>query len=563
MRPFTCLDVVIMASVLTAVCNVEHVHAQTAPGQEVSDSIADAWREDLDVLLQRLVRIYPRPYAKLSRRELSEARAHLRQRIPDLTDEEIVAEFMRLTGRMLDGHSRFYGATAAGIEARWFPVRLYQFNDGLFIQTISARYADAAGARVLGIGNFAADSTFELVKSVIPGDNEQTRVFRAPYYLMKEWLLAGLGVIEERNRLRLVVSGPRDRPKREIIVTAVEAGEDDVLSYNSDEVTPGGPFIRARDNAKNPVPLHLSRPSEELWLEYLPESRALYARMNRVGRDGEESFGDFVEQLWSLADARPVDKLILDLRHNRGGNKNLAKPLLHGLIRRPHLNRPGHLFVVIGRQTFSAGMMVALELEEHSNALFVGEPTGASPNFASETRGISLPNSGTIASVGIWYWVNSVPWDLRPWLKPDIPTPLESVDYMNNRDPALETILSDGRDFRALADSVVPRRRDELNRVHLAYENLMGDLEDGEPVTELELRDIGRALVNGGDTAKGLDLLNAWVDRYPNSAYALVARGRALMEVGELAQARSDLEEALKLNPEDEVIRSLLAALEE
>lgn len=542
----------------------DHFGARTldAPRRPAAeDSFANAWREDLDVLVSRLTTVYPRPYARLSREQVEEARDELREKIPQLSEEEIVIEMMRLTALMLDGHSRIYGATASGIDQRWFPVRLYEFSDGLFVRTVSARHADAAGARVLRIGGLDPAEALQRVESVIPGDNTQTRRFRAPYYMMKSWILHGLGIIDEPSELSLVVEGPGDLPRRTLRFSAVEATPNDPLSYNTEDFVPGGPFVRSRDASTRPLPSYLQQPDEDLWFTYMPQSQTLYARMNRIGGGGDEGFDGFVRRLWEVADSQPVENLVLDLRFNRGGNKTLAIPLLHGLIRRPRLDRPGHLFTLVGRKTFSAGMMVALMLEEQTHTLFVGEPTGASPNFVSETRGISLPNSGLVASVGVWYWVNSVPWDTRPWLRPDVAAPFSSSDYRNNVDPAVRLIVRRAIDFEALADSVVPRRRDELNRVHLAYRSLMAEGDRGEPVTALELRDIGRALQSGGDIRMALDLFDAWVKRFPDSSDALLYRGRAYLEAADTTRARADLQRAMKLAPDDPAVRDALESL--
>lgn len=253
--------------------------------------------------------------------------------------------------------------------------------------------------------------------------------------------------------------------------------------------------------------------------------------------------------------------MVLDLRFARGGNKNLARPLIHGLLARPHLNRRGSLFTLVARETFSAGMMVALLLEEHSNTLFLGEPTGASPNFASETRGISLPNSGLIASVAEWYWVNSVPWDTRTSLEPDLAAPLTLEDYRTGRDPALELILGNGTDFVAVAGEVLPQRRRDLNRVKLAYAAMMADLRAGEPLTELELRDIARALVGSADYRMGIDLLSAWVRLFPTSLEARLTRADAFVQSGDTARARTDLRQTLLMAPENERAAAMLREL--
>lgn len=63
------------------------------------------------------------------------------------------------------------------------------------------------------------------------------------------------------------------------------------------------------------------------------------------------------------------------------------------------INQRGKLFVIVGRQTFSAAMNGAAEIERHTNAIFVGEPTGSSPNFVGETIGVNLTYSKMRGSI--------------------------------------------------------------------------------------------------------------------------------------------------------------------
>lgn len=80
------------------------------------------------------------------------------------------------------------------------------------------------------------------------------------------------------------------------------------------------------------------------------------------------------------------------------------------------INQRGKLFVIVGRQTFSAAMNGAAEIERHTNAIFVGEPTGSSPNFVGETIGVNLTYSKMRGSISDLYWQSSVAMDYRTWI---------------------------------------------------------------------------------------------------------------------------------------------------
>jgi hypothetical protein len=137
-----------------------------------------------------------------------------------------------------------------------------------------------------------------------------------------------------------------------------------------------------------------------------------------------------------------VDRLVVDLRWNNGGNTYLSMPLLHALIRSRKLNRPGSLFVIIGRGTFSAAQNTATFIERHTQAVFVGEPTGSSPNFVGEDNPTLLPYSKLPVSISDLYWQTSWPTDHRPWIAPLLYAPPSFELYRANRDPAMEAILA-------------------------------------------------------------------------------------------------------------------------
>jgi hypothetical protein len=116
-------------------------------------------------------------------------------------------------------------------------------------------------------------------------------------------------------------------------------------------------WIDARDHASSPVPLYLKDPRNNYWFEYLKDPRALYVQYNAVqDKDKpEETVSDFFKRVFQFADANPVDKFVLDIRLNGGGNGYLNWPLIYDIIRSDKVNQKGKLFTIIGRKTFSAG----------------------------------------------------------------------------------------------------------------------------------------------------------------------------------------------------------------
>ena len=85
-------------------------------------------------------------------------------------------------------------------------------------------------------------------------------------------------------------------------------------------------------------------------------------------------------------------------------------------------------------------MNLAVELESWTETLFVGEPTGSSPNFIGENKYFTLPYSGLRVSVSDRYHQRSGSTDRRIWIAPDLIAEMSSEAFRKNEDPAMEAI---------------------------------------------------------------------------------------------------------------------------
>ena len=86
--------------------------------------------------------------------------------------------------------------------------------------------------------------------------------------------------------------------------------------------------------------------------------------------------------------------------------------------------------------------MLATELDAQAKfAVFVGEPTGGSPNLYANVRPVNLSSSGIKVNVSSRYFDFASPDDLRPWIAPDIPVELSSNDYFAGIDAVLQAAI--------------------------------------------------------------------------------------------------------------------------
>jgi hypothetical protein len=103
------------------------------------------------------------------------------------------------------------------------------------------------------------------------------------------------------------------------------------------------------------------------------DHRVLYLQFNAVRDHPAEPFANFCDRAFAYIDHHDIERLVLDLRWNGGGNTFLSQALLRHLVGSQKINEWGSLFVIIGRATLSAAQNTATAIERHTKAIFVGE----------------------------------------------------------------------------------------------------------------------------------------------------------------------------------------------
>jgi tetratricopeptide (TPR) repeat protein len=506
---------------------------------------AARWREDLRFMAAEMPRRHRNLFHSMSRTDFARAVRRLDARIPTLRRHEVILELARLAALVGDGHTNVAPARDSTIGFHALPLILYLFSDGLWIRAADSAHAALVGSRLVRLGRATAEEAVAAVRPLISRDNEMGVAFAAPYLLVMPEVLHGLGLIDDLERVPLVLE--RDGRRQEVVLAP--AGPAPLMARDTDrswEVPEG--WVDARGAPEN-WPLWLRQPGNKFWFEYLAPRRALYVQFNQVADKPEQTVARFADSLFAFARAHPVERLVLDLRLNGGGNGDLNRPLLLGLIRAESLDVRGRLFVLVGRRTFSAAQFLASELERWTEAVFVGEPTASRGNAYGDSYRLTLPNSGVTVRVSTLYWQLSDPRDPRPWTPPETATDLTFDDYRRNRDPALEAALAWVPE-PPLAD----RMRAALERsgrpaMDSAYRAWVADPRHRYAYTEAEMNALGYELLQAARTADALAVFTLNAEAHPASANVHDSRGEALAIAGDTASAIREYQAALRLDP--------------
>jgi hypothetical protein len=345
--------------------------------------------------------------------------AKLAEAAPRLSRAELVVGVMRLAALpgARDGHTAVYpfDQHARGLHA--YPLRLYDFADGLYVVG-STGQEDLRGRRVTAIGGTPIDEVVELVRPLVPYDNESSFRWLLPEYLATAEVLRGLGVVEGDTATFSFGDGTA------AALEPVDAGE--IASTLG-----GAPAPLPTD--RNPV--WLRDPATDQWLTTLEAGKVVYLGYRLTTGPTH----DMAERLFARARKPGVRRVIVDVRLNHGGDNTTYGPLLD-VLTRPVVQRK--LVVLTGRSTFSAAGNFAADVDRATSARFLGEPAGGAPSQWGDSIAIMLERTGLTVHVATAYWEFGPPGDKRRETPVDIRVEPTAADFFAGRDPVLARALA-------------------------------------------------------------------------------------------------------------------------
>ncbi len=384
----------------------------------------DHWQEDLTYFAGQFSG-EQKDFGKLFPKDQFDAElTTLRESVSHSSDAEIILGLMRLVA---SGHVSHDSVRLGSMAFHRLPLSLYWFSDGLGVGAAAEEYKQALGARIIRIGSMTPEQLELAAAPYIAFENDTWLHQQSAIYLMIEEVLQHFKLTDPDGNVEITLAKADGKPFSLVVAPR--------------EWSAKGASVSATDEFHTPVALYRKQPGSFYWYEYLPDSQTLYIQYNRCQNDPKLSFKDFSKGLFEFADTHPIQRTIVDLRFNSGGDSRVIGPLESGLKSRSLLVARGHLYSLIGRNTFSSGLLAAMDFRDDFHAILIGEPTGGKPNSYGEVKTIKLPNSGIEIMCTMKFFrlmTNSDP----PALMPDITVAARSLeDYLAGRDPVLDAAL--------------------------------------------------------------------------------------------------------------------------
>ena len=406
--------------------------------QAEGGGLADRQRADL-AYFDRLIReTHPDPFHTVSESTWREAVTSLDRQIP-MDSTSFTLGLMRLAAKVHDGHTAVFPKIQGDGAWRLLPIYVRWFRDGWVIAAAKPELSEIVGARIDGVAGRPLGEIIEFARAAAARENDIAIYWLGGVFLQAYEIYEAAGVASDGEvALDLTLASGEQR------TVALPAGPFD-RHPGGRAAPPSWPAI-GRDT------LWLGSPGTLYSTHWFEEHGALYVQVNQM-RDGTRlTMAEFGQSVFEELERRSARSIILELRHNNGGNTPLVIQFLRAIDRYAPLQEEGAILVLIGPRSFSATMAMAGRLERDMNALFVGWPTGGRPNVYGTERPFTLPYSGITGTIPVrWHQDGMGGSDLRPWIPPDFAVWPSRADILAGRDPVLDQALE-------LAKQVVDRQ---------------------------------------------------------------------------------------------------------
>lgn len=350
----------------------------------------------------------------------------LRLNAEKLSRIEYVKELMALVGKFRDGHS-FVLPFQLFNRSRYLPLTGYYFEDGFFITTTSDEYEELKNKKLTKINQVDVELIVAKIEALSGPENEWNGKSRLNPYLFSMDVLSCLDIVED---------------EREALISYQDENGNEASVLLSSE-----PFINwffwafKPINDRLPVLPNRRMPNYQLHIH----DQVIELELNLIENlSTTNTMEQLAQELRSLLHTGQINRLIIDLRNNTGGNNGLYQPLIDVLKDSRAINRKEALFVLVSRHTFSAGINFLDDLRFETNATLVGEPTGAGAHHYGDARFFTLPHSGIFFFLSTKEWKAKDSLDRQKLILPDIAVNYYFEDYLQRRDPWIRAVEGTG-----------------------------------------------------------------------------------------------------------------------
>ncbi len=376
------------------------------------------WSEDFDYIISEIERLHPNPYRVVSKEDFKMNFNDLLNRCNELSDEQVIFELATIITDMKDGHTSLMWSEYLSDD--FYPVRFKIINNNLYVIDAIQEYEDLKYQKVVNINGINVNEVIERISNYCSAENEYFEEFLTESMLTRFDYYKYSGLLSNSNDLELNVKNEDGGIFSNYTIPVVSKEKVDDLRKNF------------KWSSKHRGVLNYN-------YEYDSKNKVIILNYNKCYEDDSLSVEDFNKELWSFIESHDVEKMIIDLSLNLGGNSKYFK-IFFDNISRSDLNREGGLFVIIDNQNYSAGTNAAAILKRFTSAKLIGEPTGGSPRMFGNRAQINTPNKNVKIGVAITSF-DDYPGYNHNAIMPDVLIVKSIDDFRFERNPYFEYVI--------------------------------------------------------------------------------------------------------------------------
>lgn len=410
-HPIRCL-----AALLAALCLV--------PACALAQGTGDERLEDIAALCDTLEASHKNLYAAISREDFAQKREALEQEAPGMSDAAFYYALRELTASVGDAHTTLDFSDSWYAHLTALPFAVLPMEGTWFLAITDEANAAYLGWEVTAIDGVPMDEVFRRAKRLISHENDVWAARQVSNTINFLEALQYLGVTPEgASGVTLALRRPGRDEEAQLALAGLS--EEEIASLKTARLSP----------EQTPM----TQPNG-YYSALLPDERTLFIQYNVCADWEAMPMSEFAAAVDGLLAENAYEKVVIDLRYNSGGDSSVWWPLLDALERRQK-EQGFPVYTLIGADTFSSGILDALESKERLCATLVGSPTGGSVNGYGELKSFDLPNMPISVSYSTKYF-EPVPGYEGSSLLPDVTVEATLADYLAGRDTVAEAVLA-------------------------------------------------------------------------------------------------------------------------
>ena len=377
------------------------------------------WLADIQFYENEVKTKHINPFHTVSEIQFDQRVSALKNDLATLSEAEVEARIMEITGAIGDGHSNYFMMSG---PHKHFPLRFKYFGDVLHVVDTSEANRSLLGAELKAVNGYNVTELFNKISPLLPGvDNKFSARARFEYYLTLHKLLLGLNITAagKPTHFEFTLSGKNISKE----ITPVSMGE----------------FGQLNTAYKQTLPKlqHLNITMPGIKLSFLNNKKVAYFPFKSYPKF--EQLVEGCEALKTQLQNAKSRYLIVDFRGNGGGSFYTGLAFSSCLLSLDQFDWQQGTFVLTDNDTFSAAMSNSVQFKQILNAQIVGTPTGGDPNHYGESYRFTLPNSKRRLSLSKRYYAFEK--QAVDAVYPDIHIETTWQDYKQGKDTVLLEVL--------------------------------------------------------------------------------------------------------------------------